>query len=289
MGSVNTVAHASYDGAVASNGAATTNGHVSSEKTEKTLLATVAHELRGPITALVTSTELLDRDFDLLDQRQVRVMISAIHRRTVWLRGLMENLLYAATLGDGKLVLQRRPLQIGELIAEMESVVRPLLDRKDQRLRVMAPRTLPIVWLDSRRVAQVFINLISNASKFSGNGTAIDVTATTRGGRVRVTVADQGPGVSPKDAERLFSAFYRGTAAKRTGADGLGIGLAVVKSIVEAHGGTVGVTNRRTGGAAFWIALPLDPPAESEERANVAGGTDADSDGDLAEIGRGIG
>ena len=103
---------------------------------EMAVLATVAHELRGPLTALATSSELLAEDFEVLDPDQVRGMLAAIHRRTLWLQGLVENLLAAATIREGRLVLHRQPIDLNDVMAEVKAVVDPLLSQRGQSLRV---------------------------------------------------------------------------------------------------------------------------------------------------------
>lgn len=226
---------------------------VISVQSRPAILATVAHELRGPLTALETASEILDRDFDLLDPKQMRSMISSIHRRALWLRGLAENLLCAATIGDGNLWIHRRPVDLHEVIDEVAALLQPLLNRKDQRLRIRA-RAIPLVAADGHRVTQVLLNLVSNAHKYAPPGTAVVVAVATRGACVRVTVADHGPGIPAANADRLFEPYYR---AGRVGGEGIGIGLSVVRSIVEAHGGTAGFRNRQTGGAVFWVELPV--------------------------------
>jgi two-component system sensor histidine kinase KdpD len=223
---------------------------------ELTVLATVAHELRGPLTALATSSELLAEDFLHLDPEQVKSMLGAMHRRTLWLQGLVENLLAAATIREGRLQLHRQSLSLIDVMADVEAVVGPLLEQRGQRLRVRVANALPEVIADSRRLGQVLINLILNASKFGAPNTCIDVTISIRGGSVRVAVADRGPGVSSEQAPRLFEPYYRAPATAGLGKDGVGLGLSIVKSIVEAHNGQVGVESRRGGGARFWLALP---------------------------------
>jgi signal transduction histidine kinase len=223
---------------------------------ELSVLATVAHELRGPLTALATSSELLAEDFLHLDPQQVKSMLGAMHRRTLWLQGLVENLLCAATIREGRLQLYRQSLSITDLLADVDAVVDPLLAQRGQRLRVRIGSRLPEVLADSRRLGQVLINLILNASKFGAANTSIDVTVTARGGVVRVSVADRGPGVSLEQSQRLFEAYYRAPATAGSGKDGVGLGLSIVKSIVEAHGGLVGVDSRRGGGACFWFSIP---------------------------------
>src|SRR5436190_2970152 len=126
---------------------------------ELTVLATVAHELRGPLTALATSSELLAEDFLHLDPEQVRSMLGAMHRRTIWLQGLVENLLCAATIREGRLHLFRQSLSLTDLLADVDAVVRPLIDQRGQRLRVRLAHPLPEILADSRRLGQVLINL----------------------------------------------------------------------------------------------------------------------------------
>src|SRR5205085_9223053 len=138
---------------------------------ELTVLATVAHELRGPLTALATSSELLAEDFSHLDPEQVKSMLGAMHRRTLWLQGLVENLLCAATIREGRLQLHCQSLSLVDVIEDVEAVVTPLLEQRGQRLRVRLADRLPEVMADSRRLGQVLINLILNASKFGAPNT----------------------------------------------------------------------------------------------------------------------
>jgi signal transduction histidine kinase len=223
---------------------------------ELSVLATVAHELRGPLTALATSSELLAEDFVHLETQQIRDMLGAMHRRALWLQGLVENLLCAATIREGRLALYRQSLSLADLLGDVDAVVRPILAKRQQRLRVRAAATLPQVVADSRRLSQVLINLILNASKFAAPETIIAVTLSMRGDAVRVAVSDRGPGISAHQADLLFEPYYQAPSTAAGSKDGIGLGLSIVKSIVEAHGGSVGVENRRGGGARFWFTVP---------------------------------
>jgi two-component system sensor histidine kinase KdpD len=223
---------------------------------ELTVLATVAHELRGPLTALATSSELLAEDFVHLETEQIKDMLGAMHRRALWLQGLVENLLCAATIREGRLALYRQSLSLADLLRDVDAVVRPILAKRGQSLRVRVAAGLPEVLADSRRLGQVLINLILNASKFGAPDTAIAVTLSARGDMVRVAVADRGPGISAQQAELLFQPYYQAPATAGSNQEGIGLGLSIVKSIVEAHGGAVGVENRRGGGARFWFSVP---------------------------------
>jgi two-component system sensor histidine kinase KdpD len=227
---------------------------------ELTVLATVAHELRGPLTALATSSELLAEDFPHLDPSQVQGMLSAIHRRTLWLQGLVENLLCAATIREGRLQLSRQSLSLTDVLVDVQAVVDPLLEQRAQHLRLRVLPGVPEVLADGRRLGQVLVNLILNASKFSPRNAVVDVSVSRRDEYVRVVVSDRGPGVAPEEAARLFQPYYRASATAVDGNEGVGLGLSIVKSIVEAHGGRVGVDSRRGGGARFWFDLPCVTP-----------------------------
>ena len=239
---------------------------VISVQTRPTVLATVAHELRGPLSAMATAGELLERDFDLMDRTQARAMVSTINRRTLWLRGLVENLLCAATADDGRLQMQQRPVDLRPLVEDVALLFKPLLERKAQRLRVRVRPLLPVVIGDQQRLSMVLANLLSNASKYADPDTTIGVAVAPRAGAVRVTVTDRGPGVRPENTDQLFQAYNR---AGRTDSDGLGIGLSVVRSIIEAHGGKVGYASRSGGGAVFWFELMAARSATSSVGANV--------------------
>jgi signal transduction histidine kinase len=223
---------------------------------EQSMLATVAHEIRGPVAALATSSELLVDDLELLDHDQVRGMVSAIHRRALYLQGLVENLLCAGLIRQGSLTLHRRSLDLAELLADTRTIVEPLLSRRQQTLRVRVQRQVPAVVGDARRLGQVLTNLVLNASKFAEPGTAVDVTVTVDGDLVRVSVADRGPGLPTGEAGRLFEPYFRAQDVRTCGTEGIGLGLSIVKSIVEAHAGRVGAEARRGGGARFWFELP---------------------------------
>jgi signal transduction histidine kinase len=233
------------------------NEEASSTRHELSVLASVAHELRGPLTALTAAADLLAEDFERLSPSQVGDMLAAMHRRTVWLQGLVENLLCAASIREGRLQLHREPLSLGDILVDVHSVVEPILAQRGQRLRVHMAPGLPQVSADKRRVGQVLVNLILNASKFGPHQTQIEVSISSgTDGGLRLAVADRGPGVAAQFAEQVFEPYYQAPATTNSSKEGIGLGLSIVKSVVEAHGGLVGVENRRGGGACFWFSLP---------------------------------
>ncbi|HEU5318511.1 MAG TPA: HAMP domain-containing sensor histidine kinase [Chloroflexota bacterium] len=216
-------------------------------------LATIAHELRGPLQSLGTSAALLAEDVDTLSPSQVRETALAIHRRAVWLQRLAENLLTAAALERGGLSVCAHPTDLREVVEETALVVEPLLAQRAQRLRIALPEHAAGALVDRRCIGQALANLLLNAAKFSDPGTDVDVilSPTAWPGGWRLTIADRGPGIRPEDATRLFSPYVRG----ETRVDGLGLGLSIVRSIAEAHNGRVGAAPRDGGGACFWIEI----------------------------------
>jgi two-component system sensor histidine kinase KdpD len=220
------------------------------------LLSSLVHELRTPVTALATGSELLLDDLDELSRNDLRRIVQTMHRGAIWLQGLIENVLYAATLAEGEVRIYPRPIDPIELAHDIVPVVDSLMRQRGQELRIIDRLGGIRAMADSRRIGQVLINLIANASKYSGHGTRITVAASRRGGQVRLSVADRGPGLPGGDPARLFQPFTRAAEAGRAGIDGAGLGLAIVKSIAERHGGTAGAEARKGGGAVFWVQLP---------------------------------
>jgi two-component system, OmpR family, sensor histidine kinase KdpD len=223
-------------------------------------LSMVAHELRAPLASLATASELLVDDFNILEPHQIRDMLSVIREGTLWLQALVENLLCAASMRAGRFHIRAEPISMIDVVLDVQSVVEPLLMHKNQRLQLSSRKGLPAVAADRRWIGQVLVNLIANASKYSPPGKPIAVNLTADGDRVRVTVADRGPGIPAESRARLFEPYYRGADALQSDRGGLGLGLAIVQLIVDAHGGRVGADNRPTGGACVWfeLAAPTD-------------------------------
>lgn len=217
------------------------------------LLSVLAHELRAPLTALTLSSELLADNIEVLDRDQIFSMVSTIRGRAIGLQEFVENTLCADAIRDGRLPVRLAVMDIHDALHEAYPLAEALTSRKGQSLRVTEREVPPSLLGDRRRIGQVLVNLISNASKFSPVGASIELIITGHPGRVRTIVADRGPGFPDGLACKLFEPFYRASSD----VEGTGLGLAIVRSIVEAHGGSVGAENRPDGGAQFWFDLPL--------------------------------
>jgi PAS domain S-box-containing protein len=219
-------------------------------------LANVAHEFRTPLSALAASVELLMDQAPDLNAAELDELLAAVHLGVLGLQTLIDNLLESASIEAGHFRVHPRPSNLGEIIAAAIHTMQPLLDKHEQRLTVALPAAIPMVQADLRRTVQVLVNLLSNASKYGPDEAEIEVGATAEGAWVRVTVADSGPGVPPEYHKDLFRRFGQPAWGNDKAQVGAGLGLSVVKAVIEAHGGAVGVDGRSGGGSAFWFTLP---------------------------------
>jgi signal transduction histidine kinase len=219
-------------------------------------LANVAHEFRTPLSALAASVELLMDQAPDLSAAELEELLSSLHLGVLGLQTLIDNLLESASIEAGHFRVHPRPSNLGEIIAAAIHTMQPLLDKHDQRLVVELPAAIPVVLADPRRTVQVLVNLLSNASKYGPDEAEIKVTAGVRGAWIHVSVADSGAGVAPEYHKDLFQRFVKPASGSDRAQVGAGLGLSVVKAVVEAHGGAVGVDDRADGGAIFWFTLP---------------------------------
>ncbi len=218
-------------------------------------IAGVAHDLRAPLAAILMASELLAQDLDSMDVTQVRQMALTIQRGTHRFQELTENLYRLSTLQGGRLMVNRVPVDLRELVDECAETVALVLAAKAQRWAIQQPRPLPLVLADRHLIDRVCMNLLVNASKFAPSGSLIEGVLTQVGEAVRVAVQDRGPGLPPGDIARLFDPFHQ--AANAPPSEGVGLGLAIVRALVQAHGGRIGAENRRGGGARVWFELPV--------------------------------
>jgi signal transduction histidine kinase len=184
-------------------------------------------------------------------------LLNSVHLGVLGLQTLIDNLLESASIEAGRFRVYPRASRVREIIAEAIRVMRPLLDKRGQRLVVELPASMPVVRADARRTVQVLVNLLSNASKYGPDDVEIKVGAAVQGEWVRVTVADTGPGVPPESRGELFRRFVYPDSGSDKAQVGAGLGLSVVKAIVKAHGGKVGIDDHEGGGSVFWFTLPM--------------------------------
>ncbi len=234
---------------------------VTDEETGRSLhsyfLAHISHEFRTPLSGLNASIELLMDEIGYLSPAEIDELLNSIHLSASGLKALVDNLLESVNIEAGRFTIHRRAVEVNQVLSDAIRMMQPLLDRRKQTVTLIEPLQLPLVFADPTRLTQVMLNLLSNASKYSPLASPIDLALERIEDRLRITIADRGPGVPPTERETLFSRFVRLNAPDAEQA-GMGLGLSVVKAIVEEHRGTVGVDERAGGGSVFWFTLPLE-------------------------------
>ncbi|MFZ0325653.1 MAG: HAMP domain-containing sensor histidine kinase [Actinomycetes bacterium] len=218
------------------------------DEVRRTLVADVAHELRTPVTILRGQTEqLLDGIADPTTER-----LLSLHDEVLRLERLTEDLATLSTADAAGLALHREPVDVGQLAGQVVAAMQSQFD--DAELAVKPDIAAAVVDGDSARLAQVITNLLTNAIKFTPPGGEISVAVTSSASEVQLTVTDSGTGIPTDELPHVFDRFWRGRGAGAR--SGTGIGLAVVHSLVEAHGGTVTAGSPSTGGTVFTVVLP---------------------------------
>lgn len=221
-------------------------------------LANIAHEFRTPLSALAASIELLREEAADLTTAELQELLTSLHLGTLGLQTLIDNLLEGASIETGRFRVSPRRADLTEIVGEATRTMQPLLDKRGQVLKLNLPPQLPPVKADPRRTVQVLVNLISNASKYGPDQAEIAIcTGLQPHDWVRVMVADRGPGISTEFRRLLFHRFVHPTPVETSAQYGVGLGLSVVKAIVEAQGGQVGLEDRDGGGSIFWFTLPV--------------------------------
>ena len=223
------------------------------------ILGTVAHDLKNPLGVILGRTEILKEMIagaGALDEN-VKVQIAYIRDAANRLTEMVDDLVADAMADALDITVRREPVDITVLVQEVAEANRPLAARKQQTITVAAPAN-HIAMCDADRVREAIDNLVSNAVKYSPLGGAIDLLVGEEDGGILVQVSDQGAGLSPEDISRLFGRFQRLSAKPTAGESSTGLGLSIVKRIVDLHGGRIAVESAGPGqGATFKMTLPV--------------------------------
>lgn len=220
------------------------------------VVAIVSHDLRNPLTAITLSTAQLRRPAMRADEGRAARLLDSIERAASRMRRLIEDLLAIAKIEAGQLHVVKTPIDLRVLLEESVEAIRPLAE--DRSIEVaLVPGGPAVVDCDRERILQVVENLLGNAVKFTQERRGIRVAVTSRSGVVQVAIDDDGPGIAPEAVAHVFDRFWQGTAQGLGRArPGAGLGLAIAKGIVEAHGGEMGVESVVGRGSTFWFTLP---------------------------------
>jgi two-component system sensor histidine kinase KdpD len=224
-----------------------------SERLRTALLDSVTHELRTPLTSIKASVTALLGEPNL-DQEQRCELLTVIHQETDRLDRLVGEAAEMAQLDAGKFNLDLQPNSISEVIDSAITEARVAL--KNHEIAVDVPDSLPLVRFDFVRIREVLVHLVENAGKYSPAGTPIRVQVASEKNHLVVSVSDRGPGIDSFEQALIFDKFYRGRDQRYT-APGTGMGLAICKVLVEAHGGEISVVSQPGQGSVFSFTLPL--------------------------------
>ncbi len=221
------------------------------------LMGVAAHDLRTPLGVMSGYAEVLQMRLDGRIQPQEMAMLEMIEESSRTMVGLIESMLLVSSADAGRLTLTRVPTDLLALIRRNVEINGILADRKEISVTLELPAALPPQSVDPLKIEQVLNNLIGNAIKFSYPGSAISVSVRNGQRRVEIAVADGGSGIAPDQMDLLFKPFSRTTTRPTAGEPSTGLGLAICKNIIEAHGGTVAATSRFGSGSVFTVTLPF--------------------------------
>jgi two-component system, sensor histidine kinase and response regulator len=225
-------------------------------------LGMAAHDLRNPITAIGGFSSLfLGGVLGVLTDQQ-REIIERIKKSSSFMNQLLEDLLDISQIEAGKLELRLAPVDLIALITDNVKLNRMFAEKKRIGLKFIPKYVPPPLSLDASKIEQVLNNLISNAIKFSKSDTEITVELTEKDSQIMVAVRDQGQGIEPHEIERVFKPFEKTSTRSTAGEKSTGLGMAIVKKIVEGHQGKIWLESTVSVGTTFYVALPL--PATGE-------------------------
>jgi two-component system, OmpR family, sensor histidine kinase KdpD len=222
----------------------------------KSLLSSVSHDLRTPLSSIKAAASSLLQDDVAWNEEERRSFAQAIEREADRLNRLVGNLLDMSRIEEGVLKLEKDHYSITELLQNVLEHMQPLLRQREIRTHV--EENLPQLDFDYIQMDQVLTNLIENAVRYTPRDTPIDIGLERKNSEILITVADRGPGIPQADIERVFDKFYRVQRDKRnSNPTGSGLGLAVCKGVIEAHGGHIQAQAREGGGVIFSVTLPI--------------------------------
>lgn len=223
------------------------------ERNRSNLLRSISHDIRTPLSGIMGVSEMLMDAMEQDDHRYTLVM--DIYQDVKWLHSMVENILNLTKFQDGKLELKKQLESVEEVIGAAVLLIEKRCPRRV--IDVIVPNTVVMVSMDASLISQVLINLLDNANKYTAKERQISIYACVNEESVSITVADRGDGILESDLPHIFQMFYTSCSGSPNSRRGIGIGLAICKSIVEAHGGNIWVKNRKEGGAAFTFTLPI--------------------------------
>ena len=225
------------------------------EEFRANLLRSISHDLRTPLTSISGNAGVLRQSSDQISEEKKQELYTDIYDDAMWLINLVENLLSVTRIENGTMKIEKEPEIVEEVILE---AVKHIDRRKNEHhIHIRIDDDMMMADMDAKLMIQVIINLVDNAIKYTGKGSHIDISAEKKNGKVLIEVADDGEGISDEAKTRLFDMFYTGSKTVADSRRSMGMGLALCKSIVQAHGGTITVRDRKPRGTVFHLNCRL--------------------------------
>lgn len=226
------------------------------ERLRANLLRAISHDLRTPLTSISGNAGILMEKGSTLDEKKKQDIYSSMYDDAMWLVNLTENLLSITRIENGTMNLRTEAELMDDVFREALSHI----DRKasEHHISIDLEDELLMVNIDARLIVQVVINLVNNAVKYTPAGSHIRLSAKKQESMASICISDDGPGISEEAKPHLFDMFYTAGIGKADSRRGLGLGLSLCKSIIEAHGGAISVHDNTPHGAVFVFTLPLE-------------------------------
>ncbi len=251
----------------------------SANAAKSTFLANMSHELRTPLNAILGFSEILERElFGPITNNAYKDYAGDIHNSGQYLLGLINDILDISRIEAGRRDIREEPIHLLEPLRHAQHLLEMNAVRKDMKVEIHVDASLPKVWGDTRAINQIAINLLANAIKFSPEGGEVSMSATRNvAGELVLSVKDNGPGIPSNEIEQAMSAFTRGSLAAKKAIDGAGLGLSIVKGIIDLHGGKIEIKSQNGQGTEVICTFPASRVL-SGPRGEIIAGPNIQSD-----------
>jgi two-component system phosphate regulon sensor histidine kinase PhoR len=234
----------------------TLNVELRLNKLKSEFISNVSHELKSPLTSIRMMTEMLHHNRVDTDVRKAEYY-SAMLEESEHLSHLIDNILDFSRIDEDRKKYEFADLDLDKLTREFIKSISEMIRETGFEINYTSPDKIPVIGADRNAILQLLYNLVDNAIKFSGTSRKIDLELASKDNEIQLSVRDYGIGISAKDQEKIFERFYRSRESQHSGIRGSGIGLTIVKKIVEDHGGQLTVESRQGEGSTFMVRLPL--------------------------------
>lgn len=229
---------------------------VERERLKSTLLRSISHDLRTPLTGITGSAGFLLDNLGIMDEATIKSMLKDICSDSEWLSTMVENLLNLTRIQEGRLDINKKKEVVDDLVA---SAVRLVSNRVgNHTLKMETPEDILLVSVDGRLFIQVLVNLLDNAFRHSGTGTTVTLRVKQDGNCLKFVVSDNGIGIPNDKIDKIFDNFFTTAYENGDKQRGVGLGLTICKAMVEAQGGTIRAFNSPQGGAVFEVSMPME-------------------------------